>query len=398
MRWRSLMVSEYRRDYVERHGITILEQSDREVLVGRWKPLPDATRRQLESFHGKPVITTPVDPDDPAIQLAIPAQDPETKGPDSDPDHDQDDPWRCSATNMGNRRRNLPPGEQLVRRLITTAAERNATDLSLWRVDRYQWRCCLRVSGELRTMTLLDERAARTFIRLIKLNARLDPIQSLIPQDGRVEFPWLPGVVLRVATLGDGQGESLALRFLQRAPRPLATLGFDPEQLGRILTALNVPAGLVFCCGPTGSGKTTTTAALAEILARNGRKVVSVEDPVEYRVPGVLQLESGGADRDYLPAALRQDPDVLWIGEIRRRDHIQPLAEAIFSGHLVLTTVHAADTEGAVARLEHLGMPRGVTRQNLVLSCTQRLEGSPPRLVSSVTGTYSPDRIMEQVS
>jgi general secretion pathway protein E len=184
------------------------------------------------------------------------------------------------------------------------------------------------------------------------------------------------------------------LRFLDRSPRSLGSLGFSPVQIARILSALSCRSGLVVCCGPTGSGKTTTLAAIAEILARDGRKVVSVEDPVEYRVPGVLHLESGGRDSEYLPAALRQDPDVLWIGEVRRREHIPPLQEATLSGHLVITTLHAEGVSGVIQRLANLGGSEALIRSHLILVCTQRLEGNPRYLQASLwNGTDGTDLV-----
>lgn len=378
------MLNEYRPDFVDQQGLTILEHTERNVLLGRWKPLSEQLRRRLEAFHGKRVISMSVDPRDPAIRLAIPVH----RTPIApDPERDRL-PIAGSLHDMGSRTRNLPPGEELLRRLVTTALAYDASDLGLWRVSPFQWRCTVRTGGLIHEITRLDERAARTVLRLFKLYAGLDSIQERVPQDGRVEFPWLPGRTIRVATVGDFSGEALAIRFLDRSPRPLGALGFDASLLAKLLSALSAPAGLVLCSGPTGSGKTTTIAAMAEVLARSGRKVVSVEDPVEYRIPGVLQLETRGSEAEYLPAALRQDPDVLWIGEVRRRDHVPPLTEALLSGHLVLTTVHAAGNSGAFRRLVELGVPPDVLRDNTVLMFTQTLTGDPPQLSAEFCEGY----------
>lgn len=391
------MVSEYRPDFMRRHGVVLLSQTDQEVLVGRWKPLSESFRRKLETFHGKTVITTTVDPDAAAVRLAVDrgtsgegAIVSEAAGADVLPPGEPSGRSE-SVQELAHRTRNLPPGEQLVRRVLREAVERRASDLSLWPINTYQWRCAIRCAGVVRDLPLLDDRAARTIIRIIKINAGLDLMQRVEPQDGRLEVPWLPGIIVRVATVGDSGNEALALRFLNRKPPPLGVLGFNPVQLASILSALGSSTGLIVCCGPTGAGKTTTIAAMAHILARSGRKVVSVEDPVEYRVPAVLQLEQADTGGDCLAAALRQDPDVLWIGEIRRRDHVPPLAEAILSGHLVLSTVHAESVAGMKRRLAHLGVPGEILEHHVVLVCTQRLEGDPVRLVVEVHASRQGD-------
>jgi general secretion pathway protein E len=383
------MLNDYRPDFMRRHGVVLLSQTDQEVLVGRWKPLSEDLRRRLEAFHGKPVVTTVIDSGAEVVRMAMERGTAAAEGGVSDAVHG--DGRSESVQDAAYRTRNLPPGEQLLRRLLRFAVDRRASDLSLWPVNAYQWRCTLRCGGVVQDLPLLDDHAARTVIRIIKINAGLDLMQRVEPQDGRLELPWLPDVTVRVATVGDPRNEALALRFLNRIPAPLGALGFSSGQLASILSALASPAGMVVCCGPTGAGKTTTVAAMAQILARTGRKVVSVEDPVEYRVPGVLQLEHSDAGRGCLAAALRQDPDVLWIGEVRRRDHVPPLAEAILSGHLVLSTVHAENAAGMRRRLTHLGVSREILDHHLVLVCAQRLEGDPVRLVVELSNQRQGD-------
>lgn len=391
------MLSEYRLDYIERTGLTVLEENETEVLVGRWKPLPAETRSILEAYHGKRVRTVVVDPADPAVRLTFPVGEapsgaPGTPGAPGVPRPRGEESLTLSG--MARRTRNLPPGEELLRRLVSAAVEQDATDLALWKTGFHRWRCTVRAAGGVRDLVHLDDTAARTVVRMLKMKGGLDLLQEQLPQNGRLEFPWLPGRALRIATVGDTRGEAVALRFLDRHPRDLGSLGFYPAQIAQMLSALAGSSGLLVCCGPTGSGKTTTIAALAQITARSGRKVVSVEDPVEYRVPGVLQLESGGRDQAYLPAALRQDPDVLWIGEIRKRSHVPPLMEAILSGHLVLTTLHAEGASGTVQRLVNLGASEVLLKERLTLVCTQCLRGNPVRLRGVIErGIHGPDMV-----
>lgn len=367
------MIGAYRREYCEKHGLVVLEENRSEVLVGYWKPDAPALRDTLSALHGKRVRFTPVEPTNPAVRIVLEALE----------DHRSEETTdRAAAEDSGS-----DPGERLLRSVLGAAVRVGAGDLSLWRVSAFQWQVAMRVRGVFIPVGRLPDRSARVLVRRIKARAELDLFETEREQSGRVEFSWLPEHTVRVATLGDRYQEALALRFLDRRPIPLLALGFTRPQILQILTALETDQGLVVFCGPTGSGKTTSAASVLALIAANRRKVVSLEDPVEYRVEGVLQLEEQPRipQEDRLAALLRQDPDVIWLGEVRRPGSARILQEAVLTGHLVFVTVHCSGLTMLSRRLESLGFDPAILPDILVLACAQRLVGSPPRLSAQLS-------------
>lgn len=365
-----MIIHQYRRDWTDQQGMTIIEQTDQEVVVGHWKPVDRETHRRLEAFHGRTVTLLPVQQDRAAIHLALSADNAAIRTFDDAPEMDE------------RRLRNLPPGEALLQSLLRYLLSRDGTDLSLWKTSRYRWRCAVRLPEGLTDLASLDERSGRVVVRLLKEAAGLDLLQEREPQDGRATFPWLPDRQLRVATVGAWSGEAVAVRVLGRVPRPLGTLGFPAHQLAAVAAAAQQNRGLIVCCGATGSGKTTTAAALVEYILRSDRKVVSIEDPVEYHIPGVLQLS--GDDPRRIAAVLRQDPDVIWIGEARHKDHVATVGDALLTGHLVVTTLHAGTPRDALARFASLGLSPEELAGVPVTVIMQQLAGAPRTLTTAV--------------
>jgi type II secretory ATPase GspE/PulE/Tfp pilus assembly ATPase PilB-like protein len=240
----------------------------------------------------------------------------------------------------------------------------------------------LRVDGVMRPGPAVPAALAPAVASRLKILAGLDIADRLRPQDGRALVKaGGRAVELRVASLPTVRGENLVLRLLDPdAGHPaLDALGLRPadaERLGRLLDARE---GLVLVTGPTGSGKTTTLyAALGRVLARGGVNVITVENPVERRLPGVVQVQTheraGLTFAAALRAILRQDPDVVLVGEVRDRETAAVAAQAALTGHLVLATLHTADAVGAVTRLGDVGVEpfklaaalRGVVAQRLL--------------------------------
>jgi type II secretory ATPase GspE/PulE/Tfp pilus assembly ATPase PilB-like protein len=240
----------------------------------------------------------------------------------------------------------------------------------------------LRVDGVMVAGPPVPRALAAAVCSRLKILAGLDIADRLRPQDGRalVRAAGRP-LELRVSSLPSVRGENLVLRLLDpdAGLASLAALGLlpaDAERLGRLLDARE---GLVLVTGPTGSGKTTTLyAALGRVLERGGVNVVTVENPVERRLPGVVQVQTheraGLTFAAALRAILRQDPDVVLVGEVRDAETAAVAAQAALTGHLVLATLHTADAAGAVARLADVGVEpfklaaalRGVVAQRLV--------------------------------
>lgn len=248
-----------------------------------------------------------------------------------------------------------------------------------------------RVDGLLRHARTLPRRVAPSLVSRVKILSGLDIADRLRPQDGRARVAIQGSVVdLRVSTLPASHGEKIVIRVLDGSAglRTLDAIGFSPADLGRIRGLLEQREGLVLVTGPTGSGKTTTLyAALREIQAR-GVNVVTVEDPIEYRLPGIVQVQvherAGLTFGAALRSIMRQDPDVILVGEIRDRETAEIAIQASLTGHLVLSTLHTNDAASAVTRLIDIGVAgyqiatavKGVVAQRLLRRRCADCEGA----------------------
>ena len=248
-----------------------------------------------------------------------------------------------------------------------------------------------RVDGLLRHARTLPRRIAPSLVSRVKILSGLDIADRLRPQDGRARVAIQGSVVdLRVSTLPASHGEKIVIRVLDGSAglRTLDAIGFSPSDLARIRSLLEQREGLVLVTGPTGSGKTTTLyAALREIQAR-GVNVVTVEDPIEYRLPGIVQVQvhdrAGLTFGAALRSIMRQDPDVILVGEIRDRETAEIAIQASLTGHLVLSTLHTNDAASAVTRLIDIGVAgyqiatavKGVIAQRLLRRRCADCEGA----------------------
>jgi type II secretory ATPase GspE/PulE/Tfp pilus assembly ATPase PilB-like protein len=276
---------------------------------------------------------------------------------------------------------------RLVERLVAQALAVGASDVHV-EAGEDAVRVRHRVDGVLRDVEALPREVGLPLVSRLKILAGLDIADRLRPQDGRARVRVPTGHVdLRLSTLPAARGENVVLRLQapEAAPGTFAALGLSAGDSARVAQLLDAREGLVLVTGPTGSGKTTTLyAALGRILARGGVNVVTVEDPVERRLPGVVQVQvnerTGLTFATALRAILRQDPDVVLVGEVRDRETAAIAAQAALTGHLVLATLHTIDAASAVTRLADVGVEpstvaaalRGVVAQRLV----RRLCGS----------------------
>lgn len=278
------------------------------------------------------------------------------------------------------------PVIRAVNRLIAEAVDARASDIHIEPTDdrlaiRY------RIDGVLRDRPALPPAMRAPLVSRIKVMAGLNIAERRLPQDGRLRLAVRGHEIdLRVATAPSIHGESVVLRVLDRSNLALdfATLGFDPALVEDFRRTLHRPHGIVLVTGPTGSGKTTTLyAALAELNER-GRKLLTVEDPIEYRLPGVIQTQVnpgiGFSFSNALRSFLRQDPDVMMVGEIRDGETAQIAVQAALTGHVILSTLHTNTAVGAVGRLLDMGVEpfllssvlNGVLAQRLVRRlCTE---------------------------
>ncbi len=271
------------------------------------------------------------------------------------------------------------PVIRAVNRLVAAAVAVRASDIHIEPADdrltvRY------RIDGVLQEQEALPAAMRLALVSRIKIMASLNIAEKRLPQDGRMRLAVRGHEIdLRVATAPSIHGESVVLRLLDRSNLALdfASLGFDTELTTRLLPILHRPHGIVLVTGPTGSGKTTTLyAALAELNTAD-RKLLTVEDPIEYRLPGVIQTQvAPGIGLGFsaaLRSFLRQDPDVMMVGEIRDIETAQVAVQAALTGHTILSTLHTNTAAGAVTRLIDMGVEPFLIASSLNAVLAQRL-------------------------
>ncbi len=272
-----------------------------------------------------------------------------------------------------------PPIITLVQHILAVAVKRRASDVHVEPAGE-GLRVRVRVDGELRELLALPPHAAGPVVSRIKVLADLDIAVRRRPQDGRAAFQ-VEGrnLDLRISTLPCHGGEKVVIRILDAADagQSLDSLGLDGFLLHRVRRMLERPHGVVLVTGPTGSGKTTTLYAALASIDREHRHVLTLEDPVEYRLPGLTQVQvlrrAGLGFATALRAALRQDPDVLMVGELRDRETVETAMAAALTGHLVLSTLHTNDAPSAITRLAEMGAPHYLIAAALAGVIAQRL-------------------------
>ena len=214
----------------------------------------------------------------------------------------------------------------------------------------------------------------------IKIMSTLDIAEPRLPQDGRCKISIQNRAVdFRVSTVPSYYGEKVCLRILDpsQAKLDIKKLGFDEVSIGHLLKAISRPYGMILTCGPTGSGKTTTLYSLLSQLNTVDRNIVTIEDPVEYAVQGLNQVSTradvGMTFAAALRSVLRQDPNIVLVGEIRDAETADIAIKAALTGHLVLTTLHTNTAVGCITRLTNMGVEPFLITSSLILAASQRL-------------------------
>jgi general secretion pathway protein E len=271
------------------------------------------------------------------------------------------------------------PAIRLINGIIADAARSGVSDIH---IEPYETGLVvrMRIDGVLRETLRMPPHVAPVVVSRVKVMARLDIAERRIPQDGRIGLT-LGGKLLdvRVSTLPSRAGERVVLRILDKenAGITLDVLGMTPVMNEMLKGTLTEPNGIVLVTGPTGSGKTTTLYAALRLLNDGSRNVLTVEDPVEYAVEGVGQTQVnakvGLTFAAGLRAILRQDPDVVMVGEIRDRETAEIAVQASLTGHLVLSTVHTNDAVGAITRMRDMKIEPFLLASTLRAVIAQRL-------------------------
>lgn len=289
---------------------------------------------------------------------------------------------------------NDAPVIRLINALIAEAVKVKASDIH---IEPYEKALSvrLRIDGVLREILSLPARMTPVLTSRVKVMARLDIAERRVPQDGRISIA-LGGkaVDVRVSTLPARFGERVVMRILDKdeARLNLDGLGMPAEILARFKQVLARPNGIILVTGPTGSGKTTSLYGALSLLNEPSRNILTVEDPVEYAIDGVGQTQInpkvGMTFATGLRAILRQDPDIVMVGEIRDVETAEIAVQASLTGHLVLSTVHTNSAAGAITRLRDMGVEAFLLSSTLAAVMAQRLVR---RLCPSCKEPYTPD-------
>ncbi len=271
------------------------------------------------------------------------------------------------------------PVIKLANLIIVQAIKDRASDIHLEPFEK-SVRLRYRIDGALVEMTPPPKNMQVPLISRLKIMSNLDIAERRLPQDGRMRVKVTNrDVDLRVSILPTVHGEKCVLRILDKSnlSTSLDKLGLDDDTYRRFKAAIDAPHGMILVTGPTGSGKTTTLYSALNELNNPEFNIITVEDPVEFQISGINQVptkkEIGLTFANALRSILRQDPDIVMIGEIRDQETAEIAVEAALTGHQVLSTLHCNDAPGAIARLDDMGIAPFLISSSVILSCAQRL-------------------------
>ncbi|MFI5386116.1 MAG: GspE/PulE family protein [Fimbriimonadales bacterium] len=289
------------------------------------------------------------------------------------------------------------PIVKLANALLTKAISMRASDIHIEPNSR-RVRIRLRIDGLLQEIMVVPKDLQHPLVSRLKILGGMDIAERRVPQDGRCTLVSSQGEYdFRVSTYPSIHGETVGIRILDKHSSmiDIQRLGMSEEALHRFTPLLNVPQGLILVTGPTGSGKTTTLYAGIHYLNTVNRKIITIEDPVEYQLDGVTQANvnnrAGVTFATGLRAILRQDPDVLLVGEVRDVETAGIAIEAALTGHLVLTSLHANDAASALSRLMDMGVETFLLASSITTSIGQRLVRMN---CTKCIETYSPDEVL----
>lgn len=271
------------------------------------------------------------------------------------------------------------PAVQLANLILAQAVAAKASDVHIERYEK-RMRVRFRIDGVLHDIMEPPVKMHATLVSRLKVMANMDIADRRVPQDGRMSLK-VEGrpIDIRVATLPTGYGERLTMRLLDGSARmiTLEELGVATKILERYREVLKLPYGFILVTGPTGSGKSTTLYASLNAVDRVSKNVITIEDPVEYRIEGVNQIQinpqAGLTFASGLRSILRNDPDIIMVGEIRDQETAKIAIESAMTGHMVLATLHTNDAPGAITRLTEMGIEPFLIASSLVCVLAQRL-------------------------
>ena len=268
--------------------------------------------------------------------------------------------------------------EDLFFYLVDAAKRLGASDIHIAAENNY---CFIRfrIHGRIKTFSVIEAKYLDFLCRVIKVKGNMDLARTLKPVDARITVSDLEeDIDIRVAMINTIAGEKITLRLLnnENVPKSIAALGISAEDERLIRQSLEKSAGTILVTGPTGSGKSTTVRCFLNEINRGESHIITVEDPIEYRMDGITQIQVEEKNHGFTQAVksvLRQDPDVIFIGEIRDEVSADVATKASITGHLVFSTLHTGSAAAAIERMEGLGIDKRMMMNSLLLVINQRL-------------------------
>lgn len=271
------------------------------------------------------------------------------------------------------------PAVQLANQIIQESVRNEASDVHIEPLEKVM-RVRMRIDGVLHEVMQLPRRMHPSLVSRLKVMSGMDIAERRLPQDGRMTMKIDKRTIdIRSATLPSAYGEKFTMRILDRDARliTLPEMGFPRDQLEKYQLMINLPYGFILVTGPTGSGKSTTLYATLDVLNKPNRHIITLEDPLERHLDGVNQIQinlrAGLTFAAGLRAIIRNDPDVIMVGEIRDHESARIAVESSLTGHLVLATLHTNDAAGAITRLTDMGIEPYLTASSLAGIVAQRL-------------------------
>ncbi len=369
--------------FMKKFQFVPLDDSGKFIIVAMADPLDFNTREAVLNAYGKPLKVVRASED--IISQHIYRWYEADADMSSENGQSPEDGYLSTEDNLWEDPEHLKdmaseaPVIRLVNHLISKALEVGASDIHIEpRKQNVQIR--FRIDGILHDQETLARNLKAAITSRIKLMAKMDIAEMRLPQDGKIRFnTGKQEVDIRVSCLPTHIGESLVLRLLHKedAQLELEKLGFPVSILDQFRDAVSLPYGMLLVTGPTGSGKTTTLYAALNAINSPEKKIITVEDPVEYQIEGINQIQVqpniGLTFAKCLRSFLRHDPDVMLVGEIRDMETADIAVQSALTGHMVFSTLHTNDAAGAIIRLEEMGVERFMIVSSVVAVLAQRL-------------------------
>lgn len=393
---------QYSPEFIEENGVLLLEKKDKCTRIAVSEKTPEKIRNTLLLFHREKTYFVFVQSEEISSWLA------------RELGKERDKPLLKESgkkATLIDKVANDAPAVNFVNAVCMDGIRGGASDIHIESGIEYA-RVRYRIDGVLKTVAKIESGRFESISSRIKIMANLNILEKRQPQDGRITVALgNEKADLRVSIIPVSCGGSIVLRILGKSSSllKLNDLGFSKEQLADIYSMMKIPHGLILVTGPTGSGKTTTLNAMMREMSDEKIKIVSIEDPVEFVVDGVNQIqinEQIGLGFDsILRRVLRQDPNVIMVGEIRDRATAELSVRAALTGHLVLSTIHTNDAAGSITRLRDMGIEpfliasvlKGTIAQRLVRKYSAEKEKFEGRIIISET-FRTDDKLSEIIS